>query len=404
MQLGIVLAALRKHRMATFLIAIEIALACSVMGNAIFLVVERTRTLNLDSGVDESSLGVVQLAGFDSENAVDINARMIDSLRRIPGVQEVGVISGVPFGKSAVRAGVHLDEDLQRFGGVLDFYIGDSAAIRSLGLRVISGRLPSDEEYAPILQYVPPNASVLVTKELADEYWPGESAVGKSIWAIETQFRVIGVVEHLSVSEPGGGEAKGADWSLVIPAVPGAQLAGKYLLRGNPTDLPRVMRDAREAVSRVAPDVVFDEEGSRSLVELRESYFKSARLMRGLIFGVIIALLGTTALGIVGLTSYWVEQRRKQIGIRRALGATKSDILRYFQMENFLIVTLGIVVGMMMAYGMNLVMMRYYELPRLPLMYLPLSAAVLWLLGQCAVLVPAMRASSIAPASAIRSF
>ena len=126
--------------------------------------------------------------------------------------------------------------------------------------------------------------------------------------------------------------------------------------------------------------------------------------MRGLILGVIIALLGATALGIVGLTSYWVEQRRKQIGVRRALGATKSDILRYFQIENFLVVTLGIVVGMMMAYGLNQVMMRYYELPRLPAMYLPLSAAVLWLLGQGAVLVPAMRASSITPVSAIRSY
>jgi len=125
--------------------------------------------------------------------------------------------------------------------------------------------------------------------------------------------------------------------------------------------------------------------------------------MMGLLAAVIIALLGATALGIVGLASYWVEQRRKQIGIRRALGATRSDILRYFQIENFLIVSLGIAVGLVLSYAMNIGLMRFYELPRLPAAYLPVSAIALWLLGQAAVLVPALKASAITPLEAIRS-
>jgi len=109
-----------------------------------------------------------------------------------------------------------------------------------------------------------------------------------------------------------------------------------------------------------------------------------------------------TALGIVGLASFWVGQRRRQIGVRRALGARRVDILRYFQTENFLLASMGIALGMALAYGINLFLMREYELPRLPLFYLPLGAVLLWLLGQIAVFAPAMRAASVPPVVATR--
>jgi putative ABC transport system permease protein len=118
---------------------------------------------------------------------------------------------------------------------------------------------------------------------------------------------------------------------------------------------------------------------------------------------VCVALLVVTALGIVGLASFWVQQRTKQIGVRRALGATRGQILRYFQTENFLLATLGIVLGMLLAYAINQLLMGKYELPRLPAIYLPVGAVVLWLLGQVAVLGPARRAAAVPPAVATRS-
>ena len=110
-----------------------------------------------------------------------------------------------------------------------------------------------------------------------------------------------------------------------------------------------------------------------------------------------------TALGIVGLASFWVQQRTRQIGVRRALGATKGQILRYFQTENFLLATLGIVLGMLLAYAINQMLMGRYELPRLPILYLPIGAVVLWLLGQASVFGPARRAAAVPPAVATRS-
>jgi putative ABC transport system permease protein len=122
-----------------------------------------------------------------------------------------------------------------------------------------------------------------------------------------------------------------------------------------------------------------------------------------LLASVCAALLVVTALGIVGLASFWVQQRTKQIGVRRALGATRAQVLRYFQTENFLLTTIGIVLGMLGAFGLNQLLMTHYELPRLPVPYLPIGALVLWLLGQVAVFGPARRAAAVPPAIATRS-
>jgi len=143
--------------------------------------------------------------------------------------------------------------------------------------------------------------------------------------------------------------------------------------------------------------------GKKTFAEVRADYFKQDRAMAFLLVGVSLALLVITGLGIVGLASFWVQQRTRQIGIRRALGATRGNILRYFQVENFILATIGIVLGMGLAYAINLWLMHKYAVPRLPGTFLPIGAGLLWLLGQLAVLGPAMRASMIAPATATRS-
>jgi putative ABC transport system permease protein len=110
-----------------------------------------------------------------------------------------------------------------------------------------------------------------------------------------------------------------------------------------------------------------------------------------------------TGAGIIGLTSFWVGQRRKQIGIRRALGATRRDILRYFQTENLLIAGAGVVAGAVLAVGLNLWMMRQLAMDRMPLPYVLAGVVVLLLLGQGAVFAPARRASRVSPVEATRS-
>jgi len=404
MQIKPILAALRRHRLATLLIAVEIALACAVLCNACFLVARRWTMIQINSGVDESSLAVLTVNGFDPGQAADVNARMLTGLRAIPGVQSATLISEVPFGPQTGAAGVtHEPSDFKNLIGVVDFVLAGPGTFKALGLKLVEGRLPQPGDYQPATSFLPDYAQVLVTRQWAEHAWPGENPLGKDFWCDKMHFRVMGVVDHYARAQPGQYEMQQGEWTVFTPVVPGGSLSGTYLLRARPQDVQRVLQAARAAVPKIAPDVVLDQDNSKTLSDLRTSYFKTDRIMIGLLLGVVVLMLGVTALGIVGLTSFWVAQRRKQIGIRRAIGATRGDILRYFQTENFLIVTLGIAIGMLLAFVLNAVLMKFYELPHLPLFYLPVGAVALWLLGQLAVLGPALRAAAVPPVVATRS-
>lgn len=403
MQIQPILAALRKHRLATLLIALEIALACAVLCNATFLIVTRVQQSRVNSGVDENALAVVKLTGFDAANNLDLNARVLGGLAKIPGMQSVSVINAVPFGDHAGTAGISTDAEGKRRAGVVDFYVGGPGSFKALGLQLVAGSMPQASDFRPIDTYFPKDATVWVTRALAEHLWPGADPLGKEFWTGKFHFRVGGVLAHLARPYGGEGGPSTIEWSVYAPADPGAQLAGVYLLRADPTDLPRVLRDARAAMATIAPETVVDSKASQTIRTLRENYFRQDRLMAGILVGVIAALLLVTALGIVGLASFWVQRRRRQIGIRRAVGATRGDILHYFQTENFVIVSFGIVLGMALAYALNLLLMQHYELARLPLYYLPVGALVLWSLGQLAVLGPALRAAAVPPVVATRS-
>jgi putative ABC transport system permease protein len=404
MQIKPILAALRKHRLATLLIAMEIALACAVLCNACFIIASRVSAMHVDSGVDEAALATVQLTGYDPTTAADVDARALAALRGVPGVQSVTLLNSIPFGMRRGTAGIRTDAEDQHSDGVIEFYVGGPGSLEALGAKIVTGRAPQADDFQSFAGFMPHEARVLITQALAEHLWPGADPLGKEFWMLKWHYRVVGVLRTLVRPDPPGWAPGERQWSVFVPAQPGPHLSGSYLLRANhPQELPRVMRDALAAIAKALPEVVIDREDSRTLGELRQETFKNDRIMAGLLVGVIVALLLVTALGIVGLASFWVAQRRKQIGVRRALGATRGDILRYFQTENFLIVTFGIVLGMVLAFGLNLVLMQHYELARLPLWYLPVGALALWILGQLAVLAPALRAAAVPPVVATRS-
>lgn len=116
-----------------------------------------------------------------------------------------------------------------------------------------------------------------------------------------------------------------------------------------------------------------------------KDFFKNDCVMVGLLIIVSVLLLVVIVLGIIGLVSFWVQQCSKQIGICCVFGVIRGQILCYFQIENFLLVLLGIVLGMLVVYVINLVLMNLYELLCMFLYYLLLGVLLLWVLGQVVV-------------------
>jgi putative ABC transport system permease protein len=189
--------------------------------------------------------------------------------------------------------------------------------------------------------------------------------------------------------------------STLISAVRMKSDYSVFLVRTEPGQVDRVMRDAEAALLKAEPRRLIL--GKDTLVEDRARRYRDDKAVAMMLMTVTALLLLVTASGIIGMATLWVNQRRKQIGVRRALGARRFDILRYFLVENLLITTGGIVLGLVLAMGLNQLLVSKLELERLPLGYLAIGAAVLWVLGLLAVYGPAWRASSTAPAIATRS-
>ena len=118
---------------------------------------------------------------------------------------------------------------------------------------------------------------------------------------------------------------------------------------------------------------------------------------------VVAALFIVAGLGIVSLASFYVTQRVRQIGTRRALGATRFDILTYFLLENWIITTNGVVFGSLLSVGFSYWLTTSFDLPILAWYYVVGGILAVWFLGLIAVAKPARTASLVSPAVATRN-
>ena len=409
MELRPILSTLLRHKTAAALIVLEIALSCAIICNALFLIGERIDRLQLVSGVAENEVVRVQLTGIGEDADAEALTRSdLALLRGLPGVKAASVTNQVPFVNSSWNTSVNMVKDQAQPTLGATVYMGDEQFLATLGPRLVAGRDFASDEFIEWSALDAPDSkisipAVIITRSLADKLFPGQSAVGKSFYSWgDNSIRVVGVVDHLvRPSEQGGAVAH--EYSMIFPIRVPFSMGGNYLLRTDPARRDEVLKAAVAALEKNSPNRIILEDNTRTMEELRARYYRQDRVMVWMLVAVIIALLVVTALGIVGLASFWVQQRTKQIGVRRALGATRGQILRYFQTENFLLATIGIVLGMLLAYAINQLLMGKYELPRLPLYYLPVGAVLLWLLGQIAVYGPARKAASVPPAVATRS-
>lgn len=406
MELRPILSTLRRHKIPALLLILEIALTCAIVCNAVFLISQRLDRGRMVSGVAEHELVYVQVASIGKQP--DGKARAQEDLallRQIPGVTAAALVNQVPFTNSSQNTSVRLDQDQKLPTLDATQYMGEGL-IRTFGARLVAGRDFTADDYLDFddLRADPSLQSkvglVIITQAMGERLWPDESALGKKIYLGQTSVRVIGVVQALIRPSLFMGD-DAAQWTMIFPLRMSTATASRYVLRTVPEQREQVLASVARALVKANPHRIVLKK--KTLDDVRSDFFRNDRAMAGILVGVIAALLIVTALGIVGLASFWVAQRRRTIGVRRALGATRRNILNYFQTENFLLATIGIALGMVLAYGINLFLMLHYELPRLPAVYFPVGAIVLWLIGQAAVLGPALRAAAVPPVVATRS-
>jgi putative ABC transport system permease protein len=400
-----ILTALFRSKTAAILVAAQVALTVAIICNALFVVQARLATANRPSGVDEDNVFQLMYAGAgEIDDREAMVQRDLELLRAIPGVAYAASINSIPISTSGWGMGLTLDpKDPTRSIGTAAYFSGESY-IQALGLNLIEGRdfEPGEVRVVDSRTGELDADVIILSQHLARLMFPDGGALGKTVYMGggegAKRMRVVGIVEQLMSSD--GRASQDALKSFILPV---RYLGGvaHYAVRTEPGERSRVMKQAEEKLSAVRNDRVMIQ--ARTMTEIRERRYRNERAGASILVIVTVGLLLVTASGIVGIASLWVNQRRKQIGVRRALGARRRDILRYFVAENVLITTTGIVAGIALAIGLNQYLASKVELARLPLVYLLGAMIAVWALGVIAVLGPAWRAASVPPAIATRS-
>jgi putative ABC transport system permease protein len=406
-----VLVALRRHKAPVVLTVLQIALTLAIVANAFSVIGHTIERMSRPTGVDEDGLVRIvqkftaQSGGDDVATLERLDALQrtdLETLRKLPDVQDVAASTSIPQLGGFDAGDISLDADRKGKMVRAAYYYGDEHLRATLSLHLIAGR----DFVATEIQHGhagPGSSVVIVSKPVADQLFPGGNALGQKVYQDGKPATIVGIVERLQIPMS---EDKNSSWvlnSVIEPLRDDAFWVG-YVARVRPSRAAEAIREIHKALFAVNPmRHMPDGAGIHSFSELRARHFGHERGIAVLMSVICVILLSVTGAGIVGLTSLWVGQRTRQIGVRRAIGARKIDILRYFQIENLLIAAGGAIVGSLFAFGLSDWLMRHYEMMRLPPFYVAIGVVAMLVLGQAAVLVPARRASNVPPFVAARS-
>jgi putative ABC transport system permease protein len=407
LQLQPILTALRRHKAAVLLIVLQVALTLTVVSNALLVLHTRFAHLSRPTGADEANLFVIRNGWLGNPGTERIDAQMradLATLRGLPGVRDAFASEAFPLqGGGGLLAGLKHELGQTTRPAFAIAYFADEHALGTLGVRLVAGRNFRADEIARAGPYDPVALTVIIiTRDLATKLFPDGTALGRTVY-IDGPGVIVGIVERLQGAYAGSSVRSIDEDSILLPARLADPGGTVYLVRARPGQLQAAVQAAVPALMKQSRMRLIDaEEGVLTLAQARELGYAIDRGVAITMAVISVMLLLATTAGIVGLSSFWVSQRRRQIGIRRALGATRGDILAYFQIENFLIVGVGVGLGIALAVAGNLWLMARGELPRMPPLFALLGALVLWLLGQIAVLGSARRAAAISPVAAIQ--
>ena len=409
MEIRPILSSLLRNKTGALLIAAQVALSLAIVANALYIIRDRLALTARPTGVAEESnlfrIGIAPLKDPETaEGKLALQQRMAEIMRSVPGVISMAWTNQTPLSSSGWNMGLSLQPKQDDSTSNTSMYFGPDSLVKTFGLKLVEGRDFTADE----VEVIDPDKTQalgkfgILSQTLAKKLFPTGSAVGKTLYIgigkDATPFQVVGVVETLQSpwAQPGDrGELS------TIMAARRVQGYSMFAVRTEPGQRDRVMKEAETLMGKSIPGTMVVE--NKAMDEDRFDIYRNDRAISWMLITVTVLLLLVTASGIVGMASLWVEQRRKQIGVRRALGARRVDVLRYFITENVVITTGGIVAGLLLAVGLNQLLVSQLELTKLPLGYLAVGSAVLWLIGVLAVYGPAWRASGISPAIATRS-
>lgn len=403
MEIGPIVRALMRNKLGALLVALQIAFTMTVIVNAIFIINERNRMMARPSGLDESNLFHVTLVGFgDDYNEEIVIADDLAMLRQTPGIVDAAFINAIPVSGGGSSTGVRLVDDETSPSTGAAIYYTDEHALNTLNLDLIAGENFTATDLRLVYTSGPTQADkALITRALAESLFedraPGE-VLGETMYLPGgSPVQIVGVVDRLQAPWP---TSSLVERSFMVPQNYIDNYT-RYMIRTEPGQRDRMMAETERLLSeRYGQRVIREVE---AMTDTRARTYQIDSALTTILRVIIGILVVVNCMGIVGLAVFSINRRRKQIGTRRALGATKLEILRYFMLENFFITTAGVAVGAVLTIALSIVLTTSFNMPAMAWYYTPLGALALILVGQLSALGPSTRAAGTEPAIATRS-
>ncbi|HEY4340670.1 MAG TPA: FtsX-like permease family protein [Steroidobacteraceae bacterium] len=395
-----IFSALRRNKVGAILVALQIALTLAVIANAGSIIRHHWTDMSRPSGLDEAN--VFSMSNQWVGQPADLKSRIeadVAALRALPGVVDADATNSFPLSGRSWVWGARVKSQQTDASAQTTVYIDTVHGLAAQGLRLVAGRWFTPDEVTEInASEVRSSASVVLTAALAKRLFPKGQALGQTVYITgDDPERVVGIVERASSAS--GASMEYVDFSTFAPGqIVSSQLL--YVIRTRPGEQASVMRVARQRLLSLSRMRILGV--AEPFAASRTRQFEAAAATSWLLATVCVLMLVITACGTVGLTMLWVAQRRRQIGTRRALGARRIDILRYFHTENLLISAMGAALGIVIGLAANLWLANHLAMARMSPLHIILGALVVLVLSQLAVLWPAIRATAVPPSLAAR--
>jgi macrolide transport system ATP-binding/permease protein len=339
-----------------------------------------------------------RLAQYNTAQTQRFYKLLAERVREMPGVRSEALTQNVPLGQDGyegmafVPDGFQMPPDRENFSSTMDTV--DPGYFETLGIPILYGRgfQASDTVDAPRV--------AVVNEQFAKHYWPGEDAVGKHIRLDSragTVVEIVGVAQTVKYQDT---RERPMDF-LYMPLAqhPIARMTLMLRSSGDPLQLVQPVKDVVRTLDANLP-----------MLQTRayEDYYLNMAVKGP---GIAIELVGTMGLvglllaiaGLYGLVAYNVSRRTREIGIRMALGAASSDVLRLVMGKGLVLVGIGTVIGLVMGFGVEQLMnSMLFNAGGVDILAYVIVVPLLFLVTMLAAYVPARRASRIAPTQALR--
>jgi putative ABC transport system permease protein len=388
----------RRLRLRRGLVAAQVALSLALLVGTGLLARTLRHLMELDLGYRTEQLATFSLSLPDrryntAEEQDAFFAALFERIAAVPGVESVGMTTALPMlgsaGASLVIEGRPFEGDRPpevRYGSVSDEYF------RVMGIPIVSGRgfAPGDESQAV--------RAVVVSASTARKFWHGADPVGAHVRLgpdpREPWSTVVGVVGDVVLGASGDLEPAVFS-SMRYDRWGGGDVVVSY--RGATPPLAEL----RSAVTAIDP--LLPVEGLRTVDAVHRDVLSDRRLPLQLVSAFAVLAVMLVALGLYGVGSNQVESRRRELGVRMALGAPRTGILRMVLGDGLRTVATGVVIGIPLSLLlMGRIQALLYQVRPFDPLVLAAVVALLVTVGVLAVLVPARRATQVDPAAVLR--